>query len=332
VGAVVGRANAKLLLFGEHAAVYGHPAVGIALPQETSATLEGPGASSWNLDKVPAEDRETVSRVLARVEEKVPVLADGRRCSVAIRSAVARGIGFGSSAALCGSLARAALALEAGTAGENAERNAARADPAAQAARSARAWAIAHHAERLFHGTPSGVDTGLSLLGGTYIFRPRPPALPGYQAVVPHGMALVVGAVRRDEACVDLIAGLAVKMHAGDRATGIAMSALGELSRFSAMVLRSWGKDSPAYLGALADAAMHRLRALGLSTPELEMVLEAARRAGALGGKLSGAGGGGAFYAVAPDAAAAEVISRAIMETAEKAGVALPAAARVVMA
>jgi mevalonate kinase len=42
-----------------------------------------------------------------------------------------------------------------------------------------------------------------------------------------------------------------------------------------------------------------------LSTPVLDTLLEKGKSAGALGGKLSGAGGGGAFFLLYPDAESA---------------------------
>jgi mevalonate kinase len=311
----VGRAFGKLILFGEHAAVYGHPAVGITLPQWTEVSLEDPGAADWDLRLVSEEDRETVRRVLARVEASLPALAAAGRCTVQIQSSVPRKGGFGSSAALCGAFARAAL----GRAGEAADD-------------LPRAWAIAHDAERLFHGTPSGVDTGLALLGGTCVLRPRPPGLPEHRMIPRRGIALVVGAVQRDAACAALVGGLAGRMSSGDTAVREAIGELGALADRAAVVLQAGASDAAAGLGSLADQAMNALRGIGLSTPDLEVVLEAARRAGALGAKLSGAGGGGAFYAIAPDARAAAVIAEGIREAAASAGLSLLSDVRVVTA
>ncbi|MCB9574858.1 MAG: hypothetical protein H6709_22525 [Kofleriaceae bacterium] len=53
-------------------------------------------------------------------------------------------------------------------------------------------------------------------------------------------------------------------------------------------------------LGALFDGAHAHLAALGLSTPALDALVADARGAGALGAKLTGAGGGGAVIALAP--------------------------------
>jgi mevalonate kinase len=53
-------------------------------------------------------------------------------------------------------------------------------------------------------------------------------------------------------------------------------------------------------LGRIFDAAHGILAALRLSGPELETLIHAARAAGAIGAKLTGAGGGGAVIALAP--------------------------------
>jgi len=51
-------------------------------------------------------------------------------------------------------------------------------------------------------------------------------------------------------------------------------------------------------MGRLMDANQELLRLIGVSSPELEGLIEAARQGGALGAKLSGAGRGGNMIAV----------------------------------
>ncbi|NTV63139.1 MAG: mevalonate kinase, partial [Oscillochloris sp.] len=54
-------------------------------------------------------------------------------------------------------------------------------------------------------------------------------------------------------------------------------------------------------LGKLLDENQRLLAALGVSSPELEQLIGAARAAGALGAKLSGAGWGGVMIALVAD-------------------------------
>jgi len=63
-------------------------------------------------------------------------------------------------------------------------------------------------------------------------------------------------------------------------------------------------------LGELMNLNHGLLNALQLSTPELEDMIHVARRAGAVGAKLTGGGGGGSMIALCPDNA--EAVAAAI--------------------
>jgi len=54
----------------------------------------------------------------------------------------------------------------------------------------------------------------------------------------------------------------------------------------------------PGALGALMDGNQWLLQEIGVSSGEIERLVQAARRAGALGAKLSGAGRGGNVIAL----------------------------------
>jgi galactokinase len=73
------------------------------------------------------------------------------------------------------------------------------------------------------------------------------------------------------------------------------------------------GPFDPADLGALIDRHHAMLRdGIGVSTPKIERMIEAAKSAGALGAKVNGSGGGGTMIAYAPgcEAAVAKAINR----------------------
>lgn len=279
--AAIGSGSAKLILFGEHSAVHGFPALGTALPERTTAELHGPRAAAWDLGDVATEDRDALRRLLGKLETLLPNLpACGRRL-VRVTSNVPRGVGFGSSAALCSALSAAALSLLEGE---------------ATGGDTVRAWELAHELERIFHGTPSGIDTGLSLRSGVTAFAPRPPALPGWEPVPCAALWLVVGALPRSENTGTLVRGIGDRMRSGEPRLREALAGLGRIAAEAKDRLVT--AAAAISIGGLADEAMAILRDLGLSHPSLDLILDEGRQFGALGGKLSGAGGGGAFFLV----------------------------------
>jgi mevalonate kinase len=312
----LGRASAKLLLFGEHAAVYGHAAIGVSLPESTTVRLSDDAGTGWDLGALPLDDRDRVLSLLERLAARLPEMAGRGSCRVEIDSTVQRGVGFGSSAALCGAFARAALA-HAGL------------DPAREAER---AWRLAHDAEHIFHGTPSGIDTGLSLAAGMFAFMPRPPGLPAREALSGGPLPLVVAAVPRAEGCGALVGAIGERVRSGERAACRAIDALGDCAARARVALGGGAGGRGERVASLADEAMETLGLLGLSTPGLEELLAAGRAAGALGGKLSGAGGGGAFFLVARDEAGAHALAARVRGHAEAAAIPLVSAPRVILA
>jgi mevalonate kinase len=298
----LGSGWAKLLLFGEHAAVYGYPAVGLSLSTALRVRLQPGSEGSWKIAGVQEEDREKILKVMGLIEELASTEAGKQRGGgrLALESQIPRGLGFGSSASLCVALA-AAVASRLGES-----------DPR-------RIWEWAHRAEQLFHGTPSGIDTGLALLGGLYSFRPDPPQLPQAERLTGVPLHLVVGAVPRVASAGALIGALREKVVGADQGVRKVLERLGTLAADSGAILRVPPEGEAAGsaardLGTLAREAQELLGSLGLSTPELDRLLQEGRTAGALGGKLSGAGGGGAFFLICTDPETARGAAAALQQ------------------
>ena len=131
----------------------------------------------------------------------------------------------------------------------------------------------------------------MSALGGAVVYRkgqtPAPLAMPPMPVVV-----LDTG-IAGDTAA--LVAGVAARRPSIDPS----LERLGELTEAALECLGE--ADS---LGPLMNEAQHHLRHIGVSTPAIDLLVDLARRHGATGAKLSGAGGGGVVLALTPDGGA----------------------------
>ncbi len=269
---MTGEAAGKLLLFGEHAAVYGRPAVGLGVPW------------SLRLRFVPAREGDETGAAAERLRDACRRIGIDAPAAGAleVRSEIPFGVGLGSSAALCVALARAV----GGAAGER------------------ELWDIAHRAEHAFHGSPSGIDTGLALLGGVQRFTPaRPGSVPTARPIAAQRIHLVAGFVPRRGDTAAHVAAVRQRMQAGDAEVRAAIDRLGAIVEPACRLLGASAADRAVRLGALADEAGALLNGIGVGSPGVAELLAAARVAGATGGKISGGGGGGAFVAFVPDRA-----------------------------
>jgi len=269
----------KIILLGEHAVVYGYPALAAALDRGvTMAPVPTPAGGalrldlrSWNL-AVCVDDDHPVAHSLAAIADE---LAAGRPPLSLIGDAqIPPGAGLGSSAALAVAVARALLTYLK------------RPIDVATLTRAAGA------SEALVHGKPSGVDVALAIAGGIGVFR-RSTGLRGLAGVPP--LRVLVGpsgAPRSTARMIDQVASAT-----GAKADDARLHELGALTDTGTIALLA--ADGPA-LGAAMNRAHTLLGALGVSTPLLDALCATARSAGAYGAKLTGAGGGGAVIAIAP--------------------------------
>jgi mevalonate kinase len=154
--------------------------------------------------------------------------------------------------------------------------------------------------EHLFHGTPSGIDTALSIHRGVHALLPVTGGLPELRPVtLPHGH-LVIGAIPRARSTAELVAEVGRRRAADPDGTAAILDRLGAIAGEVAESPPTIGQ-----LGALANEAHGLLASLGVSTPETDLATTYLVEHGALGAKLSGAGGGGAFYGFFGEAATA---------------------------
>jgi mevalonate kinase len=283
----------KVILVGEHAVVYGQPAIAVPLagPRARATVTAAPTGSgivlvardlgtTWQVEPegVMTGD-EALPFVVARTLRHLG-LPGTPDLHIELTSDLPVASGLGSSAAVAVSLIRAI----AGYFGRRLE-------PAAVSA-------LAFEAERLQHGTPSGIDN-------TVVAYEQPVWFVRGQGMetfaVGRPLRLLIGDTGLASSTRDVVGDVRVAWQGEPARYEALFAAIGQISHWARQAIEQ--SDLPA-LGRLLSENHRLLQNLGVSCGELDRLAAAATSAGALGAKLSGAGRGGNMIAlVQPEAA-----------------------------
>lgn len=272
-----GRAGGKIILLGEHVVVYGRPAIAAGLPIGLEAVVEDGDGPALRTDVSLAADDVRPARMVADAAALVGL--DPARIVVRVRSELPAGRGLGSSAALSIATLRAVAAAAGRTLGRDEELVAGR------------------RLEAIFHGTPSGIDPAAAALGTCFRFvRGDPPTVTPLATARP--LPLVVAFPSQARSTGAAVGGLRGRWEADrERYESLFDDVAAVVERGAAAAAAG---DLPA-LGRAFDDNQSLLATLGVSSPATEALVDAARRAGAHGAKLTGGGAGGAVIALADD-------------------------------
>lgn len=271
-------AHGKVILLGEHAVVFGAEALAASLSPgaecEASASPEGAvlHVAPWGASFRPGDGSE-----LGRAVETLCDAMSVRDVALALTLYLPGGGGLGSSAAMGVACARAL------------------ADFTGRALAEPELLALALGWERVFHGNPSGVDHTLAALGGVGTFT----RAAGFTRIPTRGpVRLCLGDSGERASTRDMVDGVARLRALRPEHADRTFEAIGVVARNGALALR---EGDARGLGDLMNLNQNLLASLLVSTERLEDLCAAARAAGALGAKLTGAGGGGCVIALAPD-------------------------------
>ncbi|XOV83134.1 MAG: hydroxymethylglutaryl-CoA reductase, degradative [bacterium] len=274
----------KIILLGEHAVVYGRPAIALPIPLAVEAMVrrEGQGIHilipRWGLEQPVHANTQGLSGILAKILSDLDL--DRENMTIEVFPHIPRAMGLGGSSALAVSILRALDAqFELGMS-------------------NSRINELAYECEKAAHGTPSGVDNTVATYGTPLRYQKtdNKPVFRDLRLTEP--LQLVVGITGKESLTADTVAQVrnAWRQHPG-RYNSI-FDQIGTLTEAAEVALEQ-GKLGD--LGDLMNVCHGYLNALQLSTPELEELVHIARANGALGAKLTGGGGGGSMIALCPD-------------------------------
>ena len=287
-------APGKCILFGEHAVVYGQPALACSIDQRMIIEIESEKTfNAWRVDGRTMDAKKHLH--IEYIRTRLPP-HDGHPMHIRIRGTIPKASGLGSSAALSVALCGALQQIRD------------------EAIDPVQASVLSHLAEAEAQGgRASPMDTATSSLGGFVVLsdaieegldyietrtmdvngETRQWHLHTFNAQIPEGVALVVGntGVRGStSAMVDQVA----RLIETNPKRKVELETIGAIARRGIQSLQEGDMEA---VGRAMTENHIVLRSLGVSSPELERLIRAAAPS-SLGVKMTGAGGGGCMIAL----------------------------------
>jgi len=276
-------APGKIILFGEHAVVYGHPALAVPVTQVHAdvEVLEASRPGIW----IEAPDVDLQSELntlpsdhpIASVVHNflfISRLSPFPNLAIKIDSTIPVASGLGSGAAVTVALTRA-LSAHIHYSMTNEEVN-----------------AFAYEIEKLYHGTPSGIDnTVVTYTRPVYFVKGQP--METFRVGQP--FTIVIGDTGISAPTKESVGDVRKLWEVAQQKWEDVFDQVGKIAEQARKTIEN-GKWE--MLGELMNKNHSLLQEMTVSSPELDQLVQAARNAGALGSKLSGGGRGGNMMAL----------------------------------
>ena len=275
----------KVILLGEHAVVYGRPAIALPVPLAVEAHVRkgGDGVQlvipRWGLEqRVAPDQRQGVSATLNIILEALGVA--GQSMLIEVMPHLPRAVGLGASAALAVAVIRAiGDAFELGLTDDFVNQ-------------------VAFECEKTAHGTPSGIDNTVATYGSSVQYQTDGKTPRFNELRIPEALPLVIGMTGEESLTAKTVAAVRAAWTEYPERYEAIFDQIADLTRAGTDAVAAANFSE---LGQLMNLCHGYLNALQLSTPALEALIHIARDHGALGAKLTGGGGGGSMVALCPD-------------------------------
>jgi len=305
---VTASAPGKAILFGEHAVVYGKPAIAVAIDKRARVNIQGRPDSKIHVkmpelnisaylhprkDYISLEEDQNKEKlnnnrgILNYVLESVKKVdaihsqnSDEEMKSgieITLDLEIPIGAGLGSSAAVTVA-AIAALSYYHNLGLKKDE-----------------IASYAHEIELKVQGAASPIDTTLSTYGGMiYLSKSAEEVI---HLPLNWSLPLIIGYTRRESNTGELVESVRLRKEKYPSVVNPILDSIGEITENAR---NSLFKANEEKLGELMNINHGLLDALGVNTSKLSRMVYLARKHGALGAKITGAGGGGSIIVYAP--------------------------------
>ena len=275
----VGQAHSKIILIGEHAVVYGYPAISLPLLEVEVTCHVVPAETPWRLF-----EEDTLSMAVYASLEYLNIKEAYIRCQ--IDSAIPEKRGMGSSAAISIAAIRAVFDYYQAELHHDVLE------------------ILVNRAEMIAHINPSGLDAKTCLSSHPIRFIKNV----GFEELTMDLSAYLV--IADTGVYGNTSEAIQVVKNKGKDALPF-LHALGELTQEAEEAIKT--KDA-VKLGEILTKAHGNLKELGVSSPEADSLVETALSHGALGAKMSGGGLGGCIIALATNLTQAQKLAERLEE------------------
>lgn len=284
--AVYATAPGKAILFGEHAVVYGQPAIAVPITTIMAKAvilaeplkphgyirIEAPQIDlDCEIDQLPKDHPLNLAVTLVMQQVQIRELPALR---LRITSTIPVAAGLGSGAAVSIAIIRSLTSfLGFPIQPEDISK-------------------IAFEVEKKYHGNPSGIDnTVITYAQPIYFVRGQP--FEFIKVIRPFELIIADSGVKSSTATV--VSDVRQLWQANPAEYERLFNSIGEITNQARLMVEGGSLET---LGNLMNENHEYLKTMGVSSPLLDQLIQSALAAGALGAKLSGAGRGGNIIAL----------------------------------